>query len=921
MRIAHVVKQRLRSLFSRSKVDWELSDEVELHLELLTRERMAEGMNRRDAITAARREFGSVSLAKEHCRDTRRTALIDNLTKDTVFALRGLAKAPVFTATALLSLALGIGANTAICSFLEAILMRTLPVADPATLVAVNWSAGSEPKVIQQQHGDHNGHHDQGGNYVSDAFPYPAFESLGAHRGVLSSLFAFADAERLNLVAAKQAILVSGKYVSGNYFNALGTSPAAGRLIDDFDDRTGANPVAVISYRIWQQSFGGNTNAVGQTILINRKPFTVAGVTAPNFSGVNPRDTPEVYLPLHALAYVDPRVRDDSWFHDTRNYWIEMMGRLSPNVTLRQAEIALATRFHAFVAGTATTAKERDTLPKLFLQEGGSGLDALRRQYSSPLAILFAMTSVILVIACANLANLLLARATARRREFAVRLSLGASRWRIVQQLLTESLLLAISGGLLGLMVAALGIQFLTSLLGSGQENFTLHAEIDGRILLLAFSLSILAGLAFGLAPALQATTTDVAPALKETRAAALRARRFGLPFGISQSLVAGQIALSTLLLVAAGFFVGTLIKLHSIPTGFNSEKLLTFRLDAKLAGYDDRRSATFYESLRERFAKLPGVTAASMNDMPLGAGAANSDGIQIPGMAASPDHKLSTNDVLVGPSFFSTMQIPIVLGRQIGEGDTHDAPHVAVVNEAFAKKFFPQQNPLGQRFNFQGGTDVQIIGVVKNSVYSSLKTETPPVAYVPWSQIPPGWMPPGMSYELRTLRDPLALANSVRQEVHRISPLVPVTDLSTQARSIEATIAPERTFAHLSSGFGLLALVIACVGLYGTMAYSVVRRTNEIGVRIALGAQRGNVLWMMQSEALRLCCFGIAAGLIAAWQMKQLVASFLFGIRSDDAVAFVAPALLLILCATAASFAPAWRASRTDQMQALRNE
>jgi predicted permease len=316
-------------------------------------------------------------------------------------------------------------------------------------------------------------------------------------------------------VAGNQASLVSGKYVSGNYFSTLGAPPAAGRLIDRDDDRAGANAVVVISYRLWQQRFAGAANAVGQTILINRKPFTVAGVTAPQFFGVNPRDSPEVFLPLHSLAYVDPRVRDNAWFHDPHNYWIEMMGRLRPGITLQQTEIAMATRFHVFVAGTAGTVKERATLPQLFLQEGGSGLDALRRQYSKPLQILFAMTSLILAIACSNLANLLLSRATTRRREFAVRLSLGAGRWRIVRQLLTESLLIATLGGLMGLLVAALGIRFLTWLLANGQENFTLHAAIDDGILLFTLLLSLLAGIAFGLAPAIQATRVDIRTCLE----------------------------------------------------------------------------------------------------------------------------------------------------------------------------------------------------------------------------------------------------------------------------------------------------------------------------------------------------------------------------------------------------------------------
>ncbi len=923
MRIVRIMKHRLRSLLHRSRVDLDLQREIETHLEQLAKERMAEGMSKSEALLAAKREFGPGSLTQEQCRDMRGTSFIDDLMRDLVFAFRGLTKSRVFTLAALLSLALGIGANTVICSFMEAIMMRALPVPDPRSLVILNWRAKGWPKVVQQQHGDDNGHEDPEGIHVSGAFPYPFFESVGDHNDLLSSIFAFASANRPNLVIGNQAFLGAGAYVSGNYFGTLGTPPAAGRLIDSEDDRAGANAVAVISYKLWQQRFDGARNAVGQTILVNRTPFTIGGVTAPGFYGVNPRDSPDVFLPLHSLPYVDPRVRDDAWFHDRNNYWIEMMGRLRPGTTLRQAQVAMATRFHTFVAGTAANDKERANLPQLRLQEGGSGLDALRRQYSKPLYILLAMAGLILAIACSNIANLLLSRATTRRREIAIRLSLGAGRWRIIRQLLTESILMAISGGLLGLFVAAVGIRLLTWLLANGQQDFTLHAGIDGRILLFALLLSITAGIAFGITPAIQATKVDVAPALKESRAATSRVRRFGLPFGLSQTLIVGQIALSVLLVVAAALFVRTLGKLHSISIGFNTEKLLVFNLDAKLAGYNDRRGAGFYESLRQRFANLPGVRGATMSDIPLVAGPQGANSIIIPGMSAPPDHSLSANIVVIGPSFFDTMQIPLLLGHPVGERDAADAPRVVVVNEVFAKKFFPGRNVIGQHFKFKDShpIDFEIVGVAKDTRYSSLKRAIPPVAFIPWSQAPPGWLNGGMYYEMRTLGDPLALANTVRQVVHQASPLVPVADIATQVQYINSTIAPERTFADLSTGFGMLALLIACVGLYGTMAYSVARRTNEIGVRIALGAQRGAIIWMVQREVLALSLIGVAIGLTVAWETARVAASFLFGIRPHDVVVFSLSAAIFVLCAVAAGYAPAWHASRIDPVQALRNE
>jgi macrolide transport system ATP-binding/permease protein len=922
MRLGRILAHRWQSLFRRSRAEAELQREIALHIEQLAKEYRAAGMSESEALSAAKRDFGPAGVAKEQCRDMRGTRFIEEFARDLAFGFRALKKSPGFTLTALLSLALGIGANTAIYSFMDAIMMRALPVPDPQNLVVLNWRAQGWPKVAHSQYGDL--HKESRGVAVSGTFPYPFFESLGEHNDLLSALFAFAGADRLNVVVGNQAFLGEGEYLSGNYFSAIGAPPAAGRLIGNADDRAGASAVAVISYRFWQHGFNGASSAVGQTILVNRTPFTVAGVTAPEFYGVNPRSSPDVYLPLHSLAYLDRRAQNRDWFHERNNYWVEMMGRLRPGITLRRAEAALAGRFHLFVASTAANDEERANLPELWLQEGGSGIDSLRREYSKPLYVLLAMTGLILAIACCNIANLLLSRATARRREIAVRLSLGAGRWRIIRQLLTESILLALAGGLTGLLVAGAGIRFLSWLLTNGRENFTPPVGIDARILLFTALVSVLTGILFGLTPAVQATKVDVAPALKESRIAALRVRRLGLPFGMSHALVAGQIALSLLLVVAAGLFVRTLIKLHSVSIGFNAEKLLVFNLNATQAGYDQRRAAAFYETLRQRFANLPGVRAATVTDTLLVTGSSSSISIIVPGRPAAPDQSLAPRVAFVGPGFFETMQIPILRGRPIGVQDTADAPHVAVVNQVFAKEFFPGRNVIGQHFAFEDKKpeDVRIVGVARNTLYSSLKGDMPPVAYLPLPQPLKGlWMIGGVYYEIRTLGDPLVLANAVRHVVHQANPRIPVAGLRTHVSYIESTIAPERTFADLCTCFGLLALLIACVGLYGMMAYTVARRTNEIGIRIALGAQRGNVIWMVQREVLALSLAGIAIGLSIAWETARFVASFLFGIHPDDLVVFGFSAVILVLCALAAGYAPAWCASRIDPMEALRNE
>ncbi|HWD99272.1 MAG TPA: ABC transporter permease, partial [Bryobacteraceae bacterium] len=615
MRFFRILTNRFRSLFRRSRAEAELEREIDLHLGQLVKEHLEAGLTEAEAVAAARREFGPVALTKEQCRDMRRTTWLDDLARDVVFASRVLRKSPAFTLTALVSLALGIGANTSIYSFVDAIMVRALPIAHPENLVVLNWRSRGWPKVAHSQHGE--GYEEAGGQSVSGTFPYPAWELLHGHNGVLSTLFAFAGAGRLNIVTHNQAFLGSGEYVSGNYFSSIGAPPAAGRLINNDDDRAGGPAVAVISYRCWQRAFGGSPGAAGQTILVNRNVFTVAGVTAPEFYGVNPRSSPDIFLPLHSLAWLDPRARNGDWFHERNSYWVEMMGRLRPGVTLRQAEVPLAGRFHQFVASTAVNDKERANLPALWLEEGGSGIDSLRRQYSKPLFVLMTMTGLILAIACANLANLLLSRATMRRREIAVRLSLGAGRWRVVRQLLAESVLISVFGGMAGLVVAAGGIRFLTRLLANGAEDFTLRAGIDLRILLFTTLISVLTGILFGLVPALQATRVDVTPALKESRAVTARVRRFGL----SHALVAGQVAMSLLLVISAGLFVRTLARLHSVAIGFNTENLLLFSLNAGQAGYDEARGAQFYEMMRRRFETIPGVRAATMSDMALVAG------------------------------------------------------------------------------------------------------------------------------------------------------------------------------------------------------------------------------------------------------------------------------------------------------------
>lgn len=898
------MKELLRKLWfllHRARFERELDEELRHHLALSAEER--------GTAEAARRQFGNITSLKEQSRTMWTWTFWEQFAQDIRYGLRNMAANPLFTTMAVLLLALGIGANTAIYSFMDAIMMRALPVQHPEELVILNWHARDFPPVVHSFSG--NNYRDPRTGFTSGNFPHPAFELLRAENGVLSSVFAFLGMGRLIVEVQGQAEIASGELVSGGFYSGLGVRQILGRLINEEDDRAGAN-VAVISYAWWQRRFAANPNAVGQSILINSIPFTIIGVSGPEFFGVNPGSAPDVFMPIHSLG-AGPRLINKN------RYWVEIMGRLRPGIGVRQAQTALAIQFHQFVDSTASNDKERADLPELLLQEGGSGIDSLRRQYSKPLFVLMTMVALILTIACANTANLLLARATARRREMAMRLSLGASRPRVVRQLLTESILLAGIGGLLGILIAEFGIRFITWLLANGSGNFTLHARIDWHVLGFTLCLALFTGTLFGLAPALQATRMDLTPALKETRSSAGRRVRPGL----SHTLVVAQIAISLLLVIGAGLFVRTLSTLESVELGFNRDHVLLFSVMARQAGYKDAGLVRLYEDLRNRLSAIPGVRSVSLSDYALVGGGMSATGLRIPGIVIPAGREAGTSVMNVGPSFFTTMQLPILRGREIGERDTTGSPHVAVVNEVFAKKYFGSENPLGRRLGLGGDggkfDEFEIVGVAKTARYNSLKQDIPPIAYLPYTQNLQ--VLNQVVFELRTTADPLGSVPAVRRIVHEAGPRVPVFNITTQRAQIDQTIGQERTFAELCTCFAVLALVIASMGLYGTMAYAVARRTSEIGIRMALGAERSRIVWMVLREVFVLTAAGLATGLAGAWATTQFVESFLFGIKHNDPLSVSVSVLVLIAAVSLAGYAPAWKASRIDPMAALRHE
>ncbi len=908
--------RRLRYWINSRQRSQALREEIELHLAEKAAELQAAGLPPHSARAEARRLFGNVEQKYEQSREIWMTRFLSELAQDIRYGARTLLANRAFSALAILSLALGIGANTAIYSLMEAILLRSLPVTEPESLVLLNWQ--SPPPQNANKEWVHVIHGLQGmawpaekGNMASGILPYAAFETMRQDNRLFSSLFAYHNGLSRTLSINGNAASAPTEFVSGEYFHGLAVSPAAGRLIAPDDDRPAAPPVAVLSFAASQQRFGHPSAAIGQPVLVDNVPFTVIGVAPPEFFGVDPANAPDLYLPLRTALLLDVK-QAPRMFTDQNFYWLEMMGRLRPGVTIAQAQAALAPRFHQWVAATATTDAERARLPVLHLDPGAAGLGSLRRQYSKPLFVLLAMVALLLAITCANIANLLLARAAARRREMAVRLSLGAGRFRVIRQLLTESVLLASLGGALGVLFAFWGAQSLTLLFARGQENFTFRAELNGNVLAVTAALSLLCGILFGLVPAIQATRPDVMPALKNGRDGGPRRRTQYL-------LVVGQVAMSFLVLFAAGLFVRTLDSLHSVQLGYARENILLFSLNARQAGHRAAEIPAFYSDLRQRFESLPGVTSATVSQSSIINAGRTGNAIR-GSLKLGAINIEGARSLAAGPRFLSTMQIPILTGREIDDRDHPGSMPVAVISERLARTYFGDGNPVGRRITLpEEKRELEIVGVSANLRHGGLKNEdeSSMTVFVPLSQFPSE----RVTYALRTTGDPLRFVPSVRELVRSADSRIPVTNVVTQAAEIDRSINRELTFAKLCTAFAILALLTACVGLYGTMSYGVARQTSEIGIRMALGAQRGTVIWMVLRSVLLVAAAGLAVAVPAALAGSRLVKSLLWGTQPNDPVTLALAGLVLLSAAILAGYLPALRAARIDPLSALRQE
>jgi predicted permease len=874
----------------REALEAELREEIEAHLAMKATDL--------DNATAARRQFGNSALIFEDARRAWRWPGLEAFWQDLQYGSRMLRKAPAFTIVAVLSLALGVGANTAIFSLVDKVLIRKLSVEDPDRLAVV--STGGR----------------QGVSLTSN---YPDFADYRERNEVFEDLVCYYQ-RAFTLSEGGQSERIPGMIVSGNYFTALRVQPAVGRDFLPEEDKTpGTHPVVVLSYGLWQRRFGADPSLVGKAINLNAHRFTVVGIAPAEFSGTIAGSRPDVYVPMMMLRQLLPSSTPDllSGPRSRSSGWLYLLGRMKAGVSREQAAAAMTTLGGAIARAHPNADGSPRVEPKFLIEDGSRGHTNLLQDLEFPLQMLMATVGLILLIACANVANLLLARAGARQKEIAIRLATGASRMRLIRQLLTESVLLSTLGGAAGLALAASIGSFIVRFTppnNSAFSSLTLDNRLDLRVLGFTLAISLLTGILFGLAPALSASRPNLSPVLKEEATVfGVRLRRLNL----RNFLVVGQVALSLVVLVGASLCIRSLRNLQTIDTGFDPARVLVMSVDLSLSGYNRERGLQFYSQLLDRVRRLPGVEAATLaTQIALGDGFGAS--MRAEGYVPRPGEDMSCDFNQIGPDYFRTMKIPLIDGRDFGESDRIGAPQVAIINEAAARRFWPGHNPVGRRVIVGRPPDEQakkIIAVVKDSKYRRLTEELRPAVFTPFLQRYRG----DMTLHVRTAGEPEPMLAAVRREVQALDASLPVYNVKTLQEQKSNSLYASRLAAVLLTIFGLLALLLAAVGLYGVMTYAVNRRRREIGIRLALGAQRHEVRRMVMVEGSVMVAIGLGVGLAGALAATRLVESFLYGVIPNDPIAFAGAALLLLLVAFLANYLPARQASRTDPLIAIR--
>jgi predicted permease len=830
------------------------------------------------------------------------------LLQDLRYSVRSLCKTPVFLAVAVLSLALGIGANTAIFSLINQLILQPLPVRDPEQLVML---AGR---------GEH-----YGGNNGRDRISYPMYAQIRDRNQVFSGMFCtFPTA--VSVTTGGHTDLVGADLVSGNYFPVLGVGAAVGRVFTASDDLIqGAHPLAVLSYGYWRARFGADPSIVGKQISVNGRVLTIIGVSQAGFDGVEPGRAPQIRIPItmkDSLPRTDfPRLSNE------RFRWTEVFGRLKPGITIEKAQAGLQPLFHQILnqevtakpfAKTAPFVKQQFLQMWMELMPGSKGRSNLRRTYSTPLFALIAITGLVLLIACSNLANLLIARASSRQKEIAVRLALGAGRGRLIRQLLAESFLLASVGGALGVGLAVVLDRALLDFLPSGRTPLSISPTPDWTVLAFTFAISLVAGAIFGLVPALQSTRPKLASTLKDQAGGVIR----GGSAGLRKGLVIAQVSLSLLLLIGAGLFLQSLRNLKTLNPGFEVKDLLAFEIDPTFTQNDRQWTLEYYRRLRDRLNTLPGIESHSFAVIPVLADNEWDNWVTIEGYQAKQDERPDPHMQYCTPGYFKTLKIPVLLGRDFTDRDVLGAPKVGIVNQKFARRYFGKASPLGRHIGMGidpgTKTDIEIIGMAGDTKYENMREEIPYEVYIPYAQAN---FADGVTVYTRSHGDAASAFNTLRAVVRDVDASVPINDMRTLDDQMEISLLTERLLATLSGVFGCLATLLAALGLYGVMAYMVARRTREIGIRMALGAGQGSVVWMVMRETLMLAAVGVAIGLGGAFAVTRLIQAQLFGVAPTDLLTMATAAAGIAAVAALAGYVPARRATGIDPMLALRWE
>jgi predicted permease len=932
--------RRLGYYVRRDKFDRELEAEIRFHLEMKSQDKAARGLGYLEASRAARRQFGNVTAIQESSREMWAFRWIEELVQDLRYCFRMIRKSPVLTAVVVSSLALAIGASTAIFSLVDAVLLKPLPVPNPGQLVLFGWAA-RKPTPAHDYSG--SGREDpKTGDLTFTSFTWTQFQRMREENKTLSDIFAFAPIyTQLNLSLDGHADVASGQFVSGDYYKGLGVSAIVGRTLVDSDDKIGAEPVAVISYKYWNLHCASDPAVLGKSAYVNGSSVTIVGITPPDFDGaLDLGDSADVTLPLAAEAAITRRPsRAVDW-----SWWLRIMGRLKPGTSLEQVRANLEGSFQqcaleghqAFLAKDPTVPDPVNT-PRLTPMPGSQGLDVQRKDHALQLFVLLLVAGLVLVIACANTANLLLARSSARQKEIAVRIALGAGRTRLIRQLLTESVTLALLGAGGGLVLAYWAKGYLMVASPFGGSPVKLDLTLNTRVLLFTAATALFTGIVFGVAPALRATRVETAPVLKDASANQSQGRQ---KLALGKILIVVQVAISLVLLVGAGLFLRTLRNLERVDCGFDATNLLLFSVNPSLNGYKGESLASVYQQIADRISAIPSVQSTTILQYPFFMGGGwNVTPVRIPGAKIQPPEHAEFYMLPVKENFLDTMRIPVLFGRGLNAADTMNSPMVAVINQAFARLCFPDQDPIGHHCGFgkdKEFSDVEIVGVARDARYDSLRGDPTPVVFFPLAQVVATMDLEGESvtFEVRTAASPMALVPSIRDAVRSIDGNLAIFDVKTQQQQIEGAYANERLFAVFTAALGALALLLAAAGLYGVLSYNVSRRTGEIGIRMALGAAAGRLMAQVMWETMAVVAAGIEIGVALSLAATRVISSTMFGLTFDpaqpsllfgvsptDPATIALAALFLFAVALLAAYVPARRASRIDPIRALRYE